>query len=238
MSYFVNERFHTWQGEGDHMGRRAFFIRLHGCPVKCPWCDSAGTWHPDYVPENVERVSVSSLITEVEASGAKIVVITGGEPTIHDLRSLVERLHHDAGVRVHLETSGGFPIRGNFDWITLSPKKWKHPLRESVEDADEFKFIIETPEDIRFYFDMILAFGAGREKIRHIDRASVWLHPEWSQHKNPEVLKAISTAVKSITHPHVELRAGWQLHKLYQVDAEDARSRPLVPLGGDPAKGY
>src|SRR5690606_10755697 len=51
--YPVHEQFHTWQGEGVHMGRSAYFIRTFGCPVKCPWCDSAGTWHPDHIPAKV-----------------------------------------------------------------------------------------------------------------------------------------------------------------------------------------
>ena len=74
----VNERFHTWQGEGCHLGKSAYFIRLQGCPVKCPWCDSAGTWHPDYVPEVVEKADPEAIAESAFASGCEIVVLTGG----------------------------------------------------------------------------------------------------------------------------------------------------------------
>ena len=76
----VYERFHAWQGEGAHMGKSAFFIRLHGCPVHCPWCDSAGTWHPDHVPDSIDRIEPIDLAEEALQSGCEIVVITGGEP--------------------------------------------------------------------------------------------------------------------------------------------------------------
>ncbi|MDG2170458.1 MAG: 7-carboxy-7-deazaguanine synthase QueE, partial [Opitutales bacterium] len=81
----VYETFYSWQGEGCHMGKSAFFIRLFGCPIKCPWCDSAGTWHPDFVPETIERISVEALVAQAKEHNPAIVVITGGEPCIHDL---------------------------------------------------------------------------------------------------------------------------------------------------------
>src|ERR1700743_3054774 len=109
--YPVQERFFTFQGEGVHMGLPAFFIRLYGCPVHCPWCDSAGTWHPNYKPDHIDRFSSSELTREATAAGANMVVITGGEPAIHDLKDLTTSLQ-EAGMRVHLETSGAFPLRG------------------------------------------------------------------------------------------------------------------------------
>ena len=70
----------------------AFFIRLHGCPVHCPWCDSAGTWHPEHVPDSIDRIEPEDLAEEAIQSGAEIVVITGGEPAIHPLFELVHEL--------------------------------------------------------------------------------------------------------------------------------------------------
>ena len=60
----VYERFHSWQGEGAHLGKSAFFIRLHGCPIHCSWCDSAGTWHPDHRPESVDHMDPQELADE------------------------------------------------------------------------------------------------------------------------------------------------------------------------------
>lgn len=226
--YPVHEVFHTFQGEGVHMGLPAFFIRLYGCPVHCPWCDSAGTWHKDWVPEHVKKKTANVLADMAEDSGVEIVVITGGEPAVYDLTELMERINRN-GMLAHLETSGAFQVQGMPDWITLSPKKWKLPLAETMRRADEFKIIVEQPEDIVFYENVI---KAEREFKRP---PIVWLHPEWSQRDNPAVLIAISEAVKNGNGVY---RAGWQLHKLYRVDALDERSQPLVPLGGDTKKGF
>jgi 7-carboxy-7-deazaguanine synthase len=101
--YPVNETFLSWQGEGVHLGRKAFFIRLQGCPVKCTWCDSASTWHPQFVPKDLRRASAADLAAEAVAARPEFVVLTGGEPCIHDLAPLVEALR-SVGLPAHLET--------------------------------------------------------------------------------------------------------------------------------------
>ena len=156
-------------------------------------------------------------------------MITGGEPAIHDLSALTDALHA-VGQQTHLETSGAFPIRGAFDWITLSPKRWKLPLADNVARANEYKLIIDRPEAIAEYVDALTERGAelSADNI-------VWLHPEWSQHSNPEVLNAITEWIKCHGAPY---RAGWQLHKNYAADCMDQRSVPAAPLGGDPELGF
>lgn len=233
----IYERGLTWQGEGVHMGRRAFFIRTFGCPVGCDFCDAAGTWHPDYVPKNVDRMTAQAIADEAIDSEAELVVITGGEPCIHDLRELTVLLGQ-MGLLRHLETCGAYELKGEVDWMTLSPKRNKPPIRSMVSMAHEFKFIIEKPEDIRFYFDMIWEDGYYCDSDEPI-----WLHPEWTKRNDKNVLSAISNAVKHgvelNTGYRVEtFRAGWQLHKLFNVDSEDERMRSLVPIGGNPEKGY
>lgn len=224
----VHERFSTWQGEGVHMGRAAFFIRTFGCPMHCPWCDSAGTWHVDYVPKHIERLTLDKLVQEAVASGAPMVVITGGEPLIHNLHDLTIKLK-SAGLRVHIETSGAFEPNGFFDWVTVSPKnKWAKPMLPIFGTiASEFKLIIEAPEDIAYWTSLLA-------DARFVGQP-VWLHPEWSKRQDVEVLSAITNYVKKHGDP---FRAGWQLHKLYKADALDHRSATPVPLGGDPSRGY
>lgn len=219
----IHEQFYTFQGEGAHAGRAAYFIRTFGCPVHCPWCDSAGTWHPDYIPERVTRVDVESLVAEVAESNAEFVVVTGGEPAIHNLAPLVDALHA-IDQRVHLETSGAFAIQGDFDWVTLSPKRWKLPLTENIQRADEFKIIVDSDEAIAEYSKVI---GATKRPI--------WLHPEWSKHNDIMVLNSITEWVKEYGAPY---RAGWQMHKVYAADLRDSRSAPPAPLGGQPHMGY
>jgi organic radical activating enzyme len=231
-TYPIHERFNTFQGEGVHMGKHAFFIRTFGCPLHCPWCDSAGTWHPEFVPKHVGRLSAEQLVAEAVASRAKIVVVTGGEPTIHDLSELTQGLHRH-GLRVHLETSGAFDIQGCFDWITLSPKRSKLPLGYNLRIADEFKFIIESPADIQYWSDVVDEAGP---HVEHPDGARPrWLHPEWSKRSDAGILNAITEAVKGKGAPY---RAGWQMHKLYRADLLDPRAEVGVPLGGNQTLGY
>jgi len=215
MRYPVHELFHSWQGEGLHAGCSAFFIRLFGCPVHCPWCDSAGTWHPEQIPARIERREVEDLVAAALTSRPDFVVLTGGEPTIHDLGPLTEALRAK-GLRVHLETSGAFPLRGHFDWITLSPKRWKWPLVDNLGRADEFKLILDSPAAFEEYWTQVQPHAEGSPG------KPVWLHPEWSRREDRALLDLITERVKAIGAP---LRAGWQLHKLYAADAQDPRAR-------------
>lgn len=189
------------------MGRSAYFIRTFGCPVKCPWCDSAGTWHPDHIPAKIERYSVADLTTRALAAKPDFVVITGGEPTIHNLEPLTTALHA-AGLRVHMETSGAFNLRGSVDWITLSPKREKPPLPQMLDAASEFKLVIDTPESLAFWADIL------SDTLRRNPDRFVWLHPEWSQRDNPQILGLITDWICTHGTPY---RAGWQLHKLYKI---------------------
>ena len=219
----VYERFHSWQGEGLHLGKSAFFIRLHGCPVHCPWCDSAGTWHPEHKPEYVDRISPTDLAEEAFSSGCEIVVITGGEPAIHNLHDLV----HEMRIRnlpVHIETCGAYPIQGEMDWITLSPKNLALPIAENLSLADEFKIIVEDATSIQNWAKQIdfVQFGV-----------PTWLHPEWSCSQDESVLSSITTWIKEQGSP---FRAGFQIHKLYQADEKDNRSKPVATLCSEPRK--
>src|SRR5690349_20573529 len=119
----VMEHFYTLQGEGFHQGRAAYFIRLGGCDVGCVWCDVKESWDAEKHP----KFDTQSLRFEVEKTPAEIVVITGGEPLMHDLTELTHEFQSHR-LKTHLETSGAYPLTGNWDWICLSPKKFKAPL--------------------------------------------------------------------------------------------------------------
>lgn len=119
MKYPVTSIFKTLQGEGHFVGYPAVFIRLAGCSVtNCSIrkeCDEA-PW------KATETLDLQDVVSRVRVFGRGIVVITGGEPTDHDLVPLVDRFH-EYGMRVHLETSGERSIEGApFDWVTVSPK--------------------------------------------------------------------------------------------------------------------
>lgn len=142
VSYPVMEMFFTVQGEGSFTGCPAFFIRLGGCDVGCVWCDVKESWDASKHPLK----SVETLTKAAAASGAPIVVITGGEPAMHNLEPLTSALQN-AGLRTHIETSGAHPLSGTWDWVTFSPKKFKAPLLGIYPLADELKVIVYHKSD-------------------------------------------------------------------------------------------
>lgn len=221
----IYETFYAFQGEGTYLGCAAFFIRTYGCPVQCDWCDSANTWKKTADSLPMFRMEVDALATKAFNSGSQIVVITGGEPTIHDLTPLTNALHAK-GLRVHLETCGTFPIQGDFDWITLSPK-WKAlPMAENIRKADEFKIIVEDETSVARWWE-VLQKDYPYESVRN-KKPIVWLQPEYQTLLNdPSLLDKITASVKQNPDRY---RAGVQLHKLYRCDELDPDSKsPTLP---------
>jgi len=191
------EGFYTIQGEGFYQGSAAYFIRLGGCDVGCVWCDVKESWDASAHP----LVSVAEMTRRAKDSGAEIVVITGGEPVMYDLTALTETLK-TAGLRTHLETSGAYPITGNWDWICFSPKKFKGPHDSVLDKANELKVIVYNKTD----------FGWGEEYASKVnDQCQLFLQPEWSKEK--EVLPLIIEYVKTNPRWQVSL----QVHKYMNI---------------------
>ncbi|MEG3900407.1 7-carboxy-7-deazaguanine synthase QueE [Microcoleus sp. B4-C5] len=167
----IHETFQcTVQGEGYWTGTLVDFIRLAGCPVRCPWCDTGyengGKGLPS-VPQ-----SIAQLLAQLQSPR---VVITGGEPFIHgDLPELVEALL-EADKQVSIETSGAYwQDVSPQAWITLSPKEHvnpKYPVQELLwTRANEIKLVVSTGEEVEFYHKHL-------EKNVNIP---VFLQPEWN----------------------------------------------------------
>ena len=160
------EAFYTLQGEGYHKGGAAYFIRIGGCDVGCHWCDVKESWnaalHP---PTHIDEI----------VKGAKqysdTVVVTGGEPLMWPMEPLTNLLHSKE-INIHIETSGAYPLSGNWDWFCLSPKKNKLPIKEAYERADELKMIVYNKDDIRFAEEQASKVGSG---------CKLFLQPEWSK---------------------------------------------------------
>ena len=137
------ESFYSIQGEGTHTGKPSYFIRLAGCDVNCHWCDVKDSWDID---ENQFK-TVKEIVNDVLKSPAEIIVITGGEPLMHDLTELTTNLK-EYDKKIHLETSGTHPLSGNFDWICFSPKKFKACLKDSYCLANELKVVVVNRHDL------------------------------------------------------------------------------------------
>lgn len=193
----VMESFYTIQGEGFHQGRAAYFIRLGGCDVGCVWCDVKDSWDAGKHPLR----KVDDLVSEVKKTPAKLVVITGGEPLMHDLTILTKKLQ-SAGLETNIETSGSSPLSGSWDWICLSPKKFKAPLPELVPHANELKIIVFNPSDFKWAETFAAQVPAS---------CKLYLQPEWG--KAAEMVPLIVDYIKA--HPQWELSL--QIHKFIDV---------------------
>lgn len=163
------ESFYTIQGEGFHQGRAAYFIRLGGCDVGCVWCDVKESWDA----ENHPRRSIDEIITEVKKTPAKLAVITGGEPLLHQLDDLTKMLN-EAGIETNIETSGSSKLSGSWNWICVSPKKFKAPLPEVIAVANELKVIVYNASDFHW---------AEQHAAVVNETCKLYLQPEWSRHE-------------------------------------------------------
>lgn len=192
------EEFLSVQGEGANAGQVAWFIRLAGCDVGCSWCDVKESWDKDLHPE----YSVEVLVNNAVLSGAKNVVITGGEPTLYDLEHLTSELRRN-GLKTWLETSGTNSITGVWDWVCLSPKKFKEPLHESLLLAHELKVIVLNKSDIAWAEVM---------KPKLSNGCQLYFQPEWSKKEKASnlifdyVIKNPEWRVSIQTHKYLDIR--------------------------------
>jgi organic radical activating enzyme len=193
----VMEEFYTLQGEGFHQGKAAYFIRLGGCDVGCVWCDVKDSWDAGRHPHHTVPELVQSALTHP----GRLAVITGGEPLMHDCTTLTRQLRQ-AGFATHMETSGAWPLSGEWDWITLSPKKFKAPLPDIVPQANELKVVICNRSDFDWAEKWAALTSPG---------CLLFLQPEWSR----------SSSVTPLIIDYIETRPQWrfslQLHKYIHV---------------------
>ena len=192
----IVETFHSVQGEGFWTGASAFFIRLAGCDVGCPWCDTKHSWS---TKRHAQR-DISELVSLAVAQQPFMVVITGGEPLMHDLGALTQELHQ-AGLRIHLETSGSYSLSGDFDWISLSPKRFKPPLAAIYSQADELKVVIDGEMDIAWAESEAQKVSRGTLKL---------LQPQWSNQSGQQL--AFDYVLS-----HSDWRISLQTHKFLGV---------------------
>ncbi|MEY2902755.1 MAG: hypothetical protein RLY89_1861 [Bacteroidota bacterium] len=193
----VMEAFYTLQGEGYHQGRAAYFIRLGGCDVGCVWCDVKDSWDAEKHP----KLSIESIVTEACKYPGRLAVITGGEPLLHNLDELTKALQ-EAGFETNIETSGSSIMSGNWDWICLSPKKFKAPVPANLPLAHELKVVVFNKHDFEW---------AELHAAQVNANCKLYLQPEWD--KAAEITPLIVDYIKA--HPQWELSL--QTHKYINV---------------------
>jgi organic radical activating enzyme len=193
----VMEYFYTIQGEGFNSGKAAYFIRLGGCDIGCHWCDVKESWDASVHP----LTGIELLVERALSNPARAVVITGGEPSLYNLDPLCEALKAN-GIEIYLETSGAYPYTGTFDWICVSPKKFKAPGKDWLEKAHELKVIVFNKSDFAWAEEHAKNISAGCKK---------YLQPEWS--KSETILPEIIEYVKN----HPEWEVSLQTHKYMHI---------------------
>lgn len=195
----VNEIFYSIQGEGRNTGRAAIFVRLAGCNLKCPFCD---TDHQPY-----KELTEEEICAEIAKYTANLVVITGGEPTLQLTESLVNKIH-DLGKWVAIETNGTRDVPIGVSWVTVSPK---HPFlgidaaKLRIGKADELKLVFDgkmTEETIEKYYT---DFEAGYYYLQPCDTGDI--------RKNKEIINQLVEYVKS----HTQWKISLQTHKMLNV---------------------
>lgn len=193
----VMEHFYTIQGEGYHEGKAAYFIRLGGCDVGCVWCDVKDSWDAEKHP----KLKIENLKLKVLETPAKLVVITGGEPLMHNLDELTNTLQQ-LGLQTNIETSGSHSLSGKWDWICLSPKKFKEPLPEILPLANELKIIIFNKSDFEW---------AEKYAAMVSPACKLYLQPEWDK----------ASIVTPLIIDYIKANPKWQLslqvHKYINV---------------------
>ena len=202
----VMESFYTIQGEGFHQGKAAYFIRLAGCDVGCVWCDVKDSWdaskHPLISVEKIVEKAKEATSNKFKARRKKnIVVVTGGEPLMHSLTPLTKALR-SAGFETNIETSGAHALSGEWDWICLSPKKFKAPITEVVPFAHELKVVVFNKNDFKW---------AEEYASQVSPTCKLYLQPEWD--KAAQVTPLIIQYIKE--NPQWQLSL--QIHKYINV---------------------
>lgn len=190
------EAFYTLQGEGYHKGSAAYFVRIGGCDVGCHWCDVKESWDAEKHPPT----AIETIVAEAQKHSDTIVV-TGGEPLMWDMGPLTSSLKK-AGLQTHLETSGAYPLTGDWDWVCLSPKKRMLPLQEVYTQADELKVIVYNHSDFDFAEEQAAKVG---------DSCKLFLQPEWSRRESAIPL-IVDYAMK-----HPKWKASLQTHKYLNI---------------------
>ncbi|MDE3126295.1 MAG: 7-carboxy-7-deazaguanine synthase QueE [Bacteroidota bacterium] len=199
------ESFYTLQGEGYYQGHAAYFIRLGGCDVGCVWCDVKESWdaskHPYLTIDAIVNQAVQTVTQLAGSTKNVLCVITGGEPLLHPLNALTTALQK-VGFLTNIETSGSSPLSGSWNWICLSPKKFKAPIPEIIPLANELKVVIFNKSDFKWAETYAAATNA---------QCKLYLQPEWDKAAivTPLIIEYIQH------HPKWELSL--QIHKYIHI---------------------
>jgi len=193
----VNETFLSLQGEGSFTGTPAFFLRLSGCNLKCPFCD---TQHQSFT-----EMTEDEIVQEASRHKPRHIVITGGEPALQLTQSLVDKLH-EAGFFIQVETNGTLPLPQGIDWVTCSPKDPPHPSLKGRGYPHELKVLYMGEGcDPELFLPLLQERAGVRLFLQPLDTGD--------EMRNRAILRSCIDYI--LEHPHWSLSL--QTHKLLGI---------------------
>ena len=215
--YKVNEIFYTLQGEGAHSGIPSVFVRFSGCNLRCPWCDTDFADHTDMTAEQI--VAEAQALYDIPNERRKMLVLTGGEPSLQVDKPLLDALHA-AGFYICIETNGTRPLPESIDWITCSPKverldtrlghSGEVPTKLALKRVNEVKVVYTGEYDPEIWREQLQAEHWLLQPLRFTGE---WLMQsgidEWQDDRNDNL---DDTVRYILTHPFWRLSV--QLHKI------------------------
>ena len=175
----VSEIFRSIEGEGLRTGQAAIFIRLHGCNLRCSYCDSMyAVEGKDFKSMSVEEVF--SAIEKLRAeTNTRCITLTGGEPLLHsEVEDLLTKLS-ESNFSVNIETNGTVPCKwrlpGLFytmDWKCKSSgmsSKMKMENMESLGGKDVLKFVVGSIDDLKEAESVVAQLSQSKSKKNAIN---------------------------------------------------------------------
>jgi 7-carboxy-7-deazaguanine synthase len=204
----INEIFWSFQGEGLRAGFPSIFIRLSGCSLKCPYCDTRDAWNTG------TSMTIDDILSQIETYRKKYplsqIVLTGGEPMEQDLSSITALLK-TKNFFISIETNGfGFrdlPI----DWWTVSPKDVNHySIHADLEEKiNEIKLVVNRNLSVE-------VIKKTRAFVRNVP---IFLQPDGTDGTNGNRYKNTFSLFRECQEAGIEnIRCGVQLHKVYNVE--------------------
>ena len=201
--YKVNEIFYTLQGEGAHSGIPAVFIRFSGCNLRCPWCD---TDFSEYTEMSAGEIVAEALnLYDIPNERRKMVVLTGGEPSLQVDKPLLDALHA-AGFYICIETNGTRPLPEGIDWITCSPKMG---TQLALKRVNEVKVVFTGTYDPEIWRQQLQAEHWLLQPLRYTGEWLIENVDSWEDDRNDNL---DDTVRYILSHPFWRLSV--QLHKI------------------------
>ncbi len=190
----VNEILYTLQGEGYNTGKAAVFVRLAGCNLQCPFCD---TNHHTFV-----EMTEDAIVEAITQHPANMTVITGGEPALQLTETLIAKIHA-IGKTVAVETNGTMPLPPNVDWVTVSPKE--------LYVGPEGRSIIKKANEVKVVFD-------GTHKISDLGIEADHYYVQPCDTGNIQENKVITEKCASFVKAHPRWQLSLQTHKYIGIE--------------------